>query len=89
MFLNIPSIPNWHAITQRRKHLVNKNLMHENKKRHRHDYANGDRVLKKWFKPTKLGPWTSGPYRVFQTHVNGTLTIELHHGVTECINIDE
>jgi hypothetical protein len=61
--------------------------MCENKKCRRHDYANGNRVLKKWFKPTKLGPQTSGLYRVIQTHVNGMLTIELHHGVTDRINI--
>ncbi len=87
MFLNISLIADWHAITQRQEHLVNENLMREKKKRCRHDYANGDRVLKKQFKPTKLGPWSSGPYRVIQTHVNGMLTIEPHHGVTEHINI--
>ena len=87
MFLSIPLIANWHAVTKRREHLVNENLMHENKKCCRYDYAIDQRVLKKWYKPTKLGPWTSGPYRVAQTHVNGTLTVELQQGVTECINI--
>jgi hypothetical protein len=87
MFLNIPLIADWHAITKRREHLVNENLMRENKKRRRHDYAIDQRVLKKRYKPTKLGPRTSGPYRVTQTHVNGTLTIELRQGVTERINI--
>ena len=53
----------------------------------RHDYVVNQRVIKKWYKPTKLGLWISGPYRVAQTHVNGTLTIELQQGVTERINI--
>jgi hypothetical protein len=87
MFLNIPLIADWHAVTKRREHLVNENLMRENRKRRRHDYAVDDRVLKKRHNPTKLGPRTDGPYRVVQTHVNGTVTIELRHGVTERINI--
>jgi len=87
MFLNIPLIADWHAVTKRREHLVNENLMRENKKRRRHDYAVDHRVLKKRHNPTKLGPRTTGPYRVVQTHVNGTVTIELKHGVTERINI--
>ncbi len=41
---------------------------------------------KKW-KPCKLGKRTSGPYRVLQTHVNGTLTIELRLGISERLNI--
>ena len=77
MFLNIPLIANWHAVMNRREHLVNENLMRENRKRHRHDYAVDHRVLKKRHNPTKLGPRTTGPYRVVQTHVNGTVTIEL------------
>ena len=87
MLLNIPLIANWHAVTQRQEHLVNTNPMCENRKCRRHNYVISDRVLKKRCKPTTLGPWTSGLYRVVQTHVNGTVTIELQHGVTERINI--
>ncbi len=87
MFLNIPLIADWHAVTKRWEHLVNEILMCEKRKRHRHDYAVNDRVLKKRHNPMKLGPRTIGPYRVFQTHVNGTVTIELRQGVTERINI--
>jgi hypothetical protein len=32
MFLNIPLIADWHAITQRREHLINENLVRENQK---------------------------------------------------------
>jgi hypothetical protein len=88
MFLNIPLIADWHAITQRREHLINENPIRENKK---NDVAttmslNKGYLRKKW-KPRKLGERTSGPYRVLQTHVNGTLTIELRQGVSERINI--
>ena len=87
MFLNIPLIADWHAITKRREHLVNENLMRENRKFCRHDYAVNDRVLKKRHNPTKLGPRTSGPYRVVQIRVNGMVTIELRQGVTERIHM--
>jgi hypothetical protein len=33
MFLNIPLIVDWHAITQKREHLIHENLMQENQKR--------------------------------------------------------
>ena len=57
--------------------MFNKNIMRENRKSPRHDYVIDDRVLKKQVKPTKLGPQTSGPYKVTQTHVNGMITITL------------
>jgi hypothetical protein len=33
LFLNIPLIVDWHAITQRREHLIHESLMRENQKR--------------------------------------------------------
>ncbi len=86
VFLNIPLIADWHKITQRGEHLINENLIRENQKRRQYDYAPQQRVLKKRWKPCKLGKRTSGPYRVLQTHVNGTLTIELQPGVSERLN---
>jgi hypothetical protein len=47
MFLNIPLIADWHAITQRQEHLIHENLMRENQKRRGHDYAPQQLVLKK------------------------------------------
>ncbi len=52
-----------------------------------YDYAPGQQVLKEVQDPTKLGVRTTGPYTIEQAHVNGMLTIELHPGVTKCINI--
>jgi transposase InsO family protein len=77
MFLNIPLIADWHAITQKREHLINENLIRENNKRR----------LKIRHNPRKLGHRTTGPYKVMRTHVNGTLTIELKPGISERINI--
>jgi hypothetical protein len=47
MFLNLPLIADWHAITQKREHLIHEKLLRENQKRRRHDYAPQQRVLKK------------------------------------------
>ena len=70
MFLNIPLIADWHAITQKREHLVNENLIRENNKRRQYDYVQNQRVLKIRHTPHKLGHRTAGPYKVLQTHVN-------------------
>jgi hypothetical protein len=37
MFLNIPLIADWHAITLRKEHLINENLIRENQKRRGYD----------------------------------------------------
>ncbi len=87
MFLNIPLIANRHAITLKQEHLIHDNLLRDNQKRRRYDYVPQQRVLNKPWKPRKLDERTSGPYRVVQTHVNGTVTIELRQGVSERLNI--
>jgi hypothetical protein len=87
MFFNIPLIADWHTLTQRREHLINEHLKRENQKHHRYDYVPQQRELKKNWKPWKLGKRTSGQYRVLQTHVNGTLTIELQPGISKRLNI--
>jgi hypothetical protein len=38
MFLNIPLIASWHAISQKREHLIHENLMQKNQKRRWYDY---------------------------------------------------
>jgi hypothetical protein len=47
MFLNIPLIADWHAITQRREHLIHVNLMRENQKRRGYNYAPQQIIIKK------------------------------------------
>ncbi len=68
MFLNIPLIADWHAITLKQEHLIHENHLRENQKRSRYDYVPQQRVLKKRGKPRKLDKRTSGPYRVVQIH---------------------
>jgi len=87
MFLNIPLIADWHAITQRREHLIHETLMRENQKRSGYNYAPQQMVLKEKWKPKKLGKRTSGPYKIVQVDVNGTVTIQLRPGLTKRINI--
>jgi hypothetical protein len=89
MFLNIHLIADWHAINQRREHLIHENLMQENQKRRGYDYALQQMVLKKTWKPKKLGKRTSGPYKIVQVHVNGTVTIQLRPGLTERFNMSQ
>jgi hypothetical protein len=86
MFLNILLIADWHAITQKCEHLINENLMRENCKQKRNDYVPNQKVLKKRHKTCKLGQ-TSGPSKIIQTHVNGTLTVELKPRISERLNI--
>jgi hypothetical protein len=87
MFLNIPLIANWYAITQKREHIIHENLVQENQKRRWYDYLPEQSVLKKRWKPRKLYKRTSGPYRVLQTQVNNTVIIELRPGISERLNI--
>jgi hypothetical protein len=87
MFLNVPLVADWQMIAQKREQHVNENLLHANQKRRQYDYAAGKQVLKKVHNPTSLGVRTNGPYTIDRVHVNGTLTITLHPGVTERINI--
>jgi hypothetical protein len=87
MFLNVPLIADWQAIACTCEHHVNENLQRANRKQRQFDYASGQQVLKKVHDPTKLGVRTEGPYTIERIHVNGILTILLHEGITECINI--
>ncbi len=87
MFLDIPLIADWHAITQRQEHVINENLTRENQKQRHYDYVPHQRILTKKWNPHKLSKQTSGPYQILQTHVNGALTIELRPGVSERIHI--
>ena len=87
MFLNIPLIADWHTITQKLEHLINENLMHENCKQKCYDYVPNQKILKKRHKTCKLGQKTSGPYKILQTHVYVTITVELNPGISERLNI--
>ena len=87
MFLDIPLITDWILIQQRREQIVNESLCRHNNKRRTYDYIQGQQVLKKLHKPTKLSLRTEGPYNVTRVHTNGTVSIQLRPSVTERINI--
>ncbi len=87
MFLNMPLIVDWQAITHTREHHVNENLGHANRKQHQFDYAPGQKVLMKVHDSTKLGVRTEGSYTIECVHVKGNLTVFLREGITEHINI--
>jgi hypothetical protein len=86
MFLNIHLIADWQIITQRREHLIHEKLMRENQIRRGYNYAPQQMILKKKWKPKKLDKRTSGPHKIVQVHVNGTVTIQLRPGLTERFN---
>jgi len=87
MLLNVPLSSDWHAITQKREHLVNYRLMRQNVQRRMYDYAQNQKVLKKVHDLTKLGVRTPGPYKIKKVHANGTVTMEHCPGISERINI--
>ncbi len=87
MFLNISLIADWHPITQKCEHLINENLMRENRQQKRYNYVPNQKVLKKRHKTCEFGQKTSGPYKIVQTHMNGTVKIELKPGISEKIII--
>ena len=55
MFLNVPLVADWVTIAKHREQLVNEHLRKANLRRRAYDYAVGDMILKKVWKPTKLG----------------------------------
>ncbi len=89
MFLNVLLIADWQAIAHTCEHHVhvNENLQCANRKQRQFDYAPGKQVLKKVHDPTKLGVRMEGPYTIERVQVNGNMTILLHEGITERINI--
>jgi hypothetical protein len=87
MFLNVPLIADWQAIARLSKHHLNKNLQRANRKQCQYVYAPGQQVLEKVHNPTKLGIRTEGSYTIERVHVNGNMTILVHDGNIERVNI--
>jgi len=88
IFLNVPLPSDWQAITQKREHPVNYRLMRQNAQRRTYDYVPNKMILKKAHGTgTKLGVQPMGPFQVHRVYVNGTVSIELHTGINELINI--
>jgi len=77
MFLNIPLVADWHAVTLKREHLIYENLMRENQKRRRYDYIPQQKVLKKTWKSPKT--WDEDNKSVH--HITNTCKWHSNHRV--------
>jgi len=87
MLLDIPLIVDLELLRQRRQAMINKNLINANRKRIAHDYTVGEEVWITVPDPKTLQERVRGPYRIVQTHTNGTVTILIRQHITERINI--
>lgn len=67
--------------------MIDENNRRVNLRRRFHDYKKDDKILLLTYDPTKLEDRATGPYKVVEVHVNGTVTIERAPGVLERINI--
>ncbi len=86
MFLKVPLITDWQAITHAYKYQRNDNLQCANRKQCQNDYS-GITSSEESARSTKLGVRMEGPSTIERVLVNGNLTTLLHKGITECINI--
>ena len=88
MSLNVPLFAEWKAIQELREQLVNKTLLKSNQKRINYDYRDGQKILKYNNSIAgKLESKTTGPFEISHIHTNGTVTILLHPGISERINV--
>ena len=74
-------------LRDKRQLLIDEKLMRANSSRISYDNRPGDEVLVLAYKPDKLDPSATGPFRIERVHVNGTVTIRRNAHVTERINI--
>jgi transposase InsO family protein len=90
MFLNIPLETDFHLLQTRCQAIIDDNLRRSNNKHCHHDYQPGDEIMILDHKATKkLGTRYIGPFRIIQTHVNGTLTIQKTPDLTNRLNIHQ
>ena len=77
----------WEQIRIHKQNQINKDNIRENSKRTPHDYAQGNLItIKRPGIIPKLSIPRMGPYKVAQTHNNGTVTIQKQPFVTERVN---
>ena len=66
---------------------MDENLRCINAKRSSYDNAVGDKILKKQHEWSKLGERWDDPYTITHVHVNSNMTVQLHGGAMERLNI--
>jgi transposase InsO family protein len=87
MLFPVQYIANWAGIGQRKWQQMEKDNQRENQKRINHDYKVNDLVLIRRDEiQQKLAKPTSGPYRIIQVFVNGTVMLQ-RNNTRERINI--
>ena len=88
MLLNVPLIADWKAIQKHREQLVNKALLKSNQKRINYDCCVEQKILKYDNSIVgKLELKMTGPFEILHVHTNGMVTILLHPGTSERINV--
>jgi hypothetical protein len=86
MIFNIKHVANWQTINQNKTKLIKQNNQKENKKRLKHTYAIGDKVLMKSPNARKYERPYDGPYKLTKVNSNGTVRL-LQGAVESTINI--
>ena len=85
--LPVPIAADYNLIRERRQAVIDDNNRRANLRRRFHDYSVDDQVLLILPKTSKLREKTSGPFRITQVHINGTVTIERLPNVYERVNV--
>ena len=87
MLLPIQHIADWALINERKQNEMNKNNERENRKRIRHTYSVGDKVLLEIpTKQRKHRQQRDGPYTIERVNTNGTIRIR-RKNVSDLVNI--
>ena len=84
--LPINHVEDWRYICQRKQTKINKDVACENNTRIDHNYRVGDKVMSKMRSAYKYETLFRGPYEIFRTWTNGTVTLRAET-VTNRINI--
>lgn len=87
MILNIPYQVDLIQLQQSRQQKIDDRLIKANAKRNHIDYQPGMMVYVLTARKSKLDPVYKGPYKIINTHTNGTVTICLTPYVTDRVNI--
>jgi hypothetical protein len=77
MVMNIPMMADLTLVQQKQQQLIDQHLIESNRNCFSYDYKMNQEVLKLEYKPDKLAPCATGPYRITDVHTNSTVTIQL------------